>query len=126
MNKRINKIVLLLYIMETTRQQKISRLIQKELATIFQRDAKSFYHGALITVTKVHVAKDLAVAKVFLSLFVPTSKEDLMKTIRHRTREIRLHLGEKVKTQLRVIPELEFFIDDSLDYIENLEKLLKP
>jgi ribosome-binding factor A len=111
--------------METTRQQKISRLIQKDLGTIFQQESRTLFEGALITVTKVHVSKDLAIAKVHLSLFITTSKDDLLEKIRDHSREIRHHLAKRVHNQLRVIPELHFFMDDSLDYIENIDQLLR-
>ena len=111
--------------MESTRQQKISRLIQKDLGTIFQMESRNLFDGALITVTKVQVTKDLALAKVYLSLFITTDKQILLDKIRHHGREIRHHLVLKVHNQLRVMPDLQFFLDDSLDYIENIDQLLK-
>ena len=110
--------------METTRQQKISRLIQKDLGAIFQEQSRNHFRGALITVTKVSVTKDLSVAKIYLSLFVTKDKDTLLDSIRARTREIRHELGTRVKNQLRVIPDLQFFLDDSLDYIDNIDHLL--
>jgi ribosome-binding factor A len=111
--------------METTRQQKIARLIQKDLGIIFQQESRNLFDGALITVTKVQISKDLSVAKVFLSLFLTKDKPALLEKIRHHGREIRHHLAGKVHHQLRVMPELHFFLDDSLDYIENIDLLLK-
>jgi ribosome-binding factor A len=111
--------------MESTRQQKISRLIQKDLGLIFQQESRNLFEGALITVTKVHVSKDLAIAKVHLSLFITSDKQVLLDKIRHHGRDIRHNLAQRVHNQLRVIPELQFFLDDSLDYIENIDKLLK-
>lgn len=111
--------------MESTRQQKVSRLVQKDLGTIFQQQSKGNFEGALITVTKVHVTKDLSVAKVYLSLFLTGDKAALLEKIREHTREIRRELGIRVHAQLRVVPELSFFLDDSLDYIENIDHLLK-
>lgn len=110
--------------METTRQQKISRLIQKDLGAIFQKESRNLFGGAMITVTKVHITKDLAIAKIYLSLFAVNDKNALLETIRMHTRDIRRQLGAREHNQLRIIPELQFFIDDSLDYIENIEKLL--
>lgn len=110
--------------METTRQNKISRLIQKDLGVIFQQESRNLFQGAMITVTKVHVAKDLSVAKIYLSLFVTADKNALLEKIRMQTREIRHQLGARVHNQLRIVPELLFFLDDSLDYIENIEHLL--
>ena len=110
--------------METTRQQKISRLLQKDIAGIIQENGKSWFGNALITVTKVSVTRDLSIARVYLSLFAVNSKADLFAQIEEHGREIRVILANRVKNQLRQVPELEFFIDDSLDYIERIEKLL--
>ncbi len=110
--------------MESTRQNKISRLIQKDLGVIFQQESRNLFHGAMITVTKVHVAKDLSIAKIYLSLFATKDKDALLEKIRKETKEIRHLLGARVHNQLRIIPELQFFLDDSLDYIENIENLL--
>jgi ribosome-binding factor A len=110
--------------MESTRQQKISRLIQKDLGEILQQKVQNLLGGVLITVTKVSVTKDLSVAKVYLSLFTKSNKEILLDTIRQHTREIRYELGHRVRNQLRVIPDLQFFLDDSLDYIERIDDLL--
>ena len=110
--------------METKRQLKVSRLLQRDLAQIFQLESRNVFGGAMITVTKVNITKDLATAKVFLSLFGMKDKEALTKKIKQRTKDIRRKLGYNIKNQLRVVPELEFFEDDSLDYIENIERLL--
>jgi ribosome-binding factor A len=111
--------------MESTRQLKISRLIQKDLGVIFQQESRNLFEGALITVTKVQVSKDLAIAKVHLSLFITTDKQVLLEKIRHHGREIRHFLAQRVHNQLRVMPELQFYLDDSLDYIENIDSLLR-
>jgi ribosome-binding factor A len=111
--------------MDTTRQNKISRLIQKELGEIFQRQGRSHFDGAMITVTNVIITKDLSLAKVYLSLFATKDKDSLLKKIESNTREIRMNLSQKVRNQLRIIPELKFYIDDALDYIDNIDKLLK-
>ena len=110
--------------MESTRQQKISRLIQKDLGAIFQLESRRLFEGALITVTKVHVSRDLSVAKTYLSLFMTKDKNALLEQIRKHTKEIRHELGVRVHNQLRIIPDLQFFLDDSLDYIENIDHLL--
>lgn len=78
----------------------------------------------MITVTKVHVTKDLSIARVYLSLFGKGDKDSLMKEIQSHSKDIRYKLGVRTGKQLRIIPELEFYLDDSLDYIENIEKLL--
>jgi ribosome-binding factor A len=111
--------------MESTRQQKISRLIQKDLGSIFQQESRSMFDGALITVTKVQVSRDLAVARIYISLFITTDKAVLLEKIRHHSREIRHMLARREHNQLRIMPELQFFLDDSLDYIDNIDKLLK-
>ena len=110
--------------MESTRQQKIARLIQKELGILFQQLAKDLFGGAMITVTKVTVAKDLSVARVFLSLFATKDKAALMEKVQHHVREMRHLLAQRTKHQLRIVPELHFLEDDSLDYIENIDHLL--
>jgi len=111
--------------METTRQQKISRLIQKDLSEIFRQECREQYANAMITVTKVTIAKDMSLARVYLSIFAVNDKDIIFKKIVSRTKEIRFQLSTRVKHQLRVIPDLLFFMDDSLDYIENIENLLK-
>lgn len=110
--------------MESTRQQKVARLIQKDLGEIFQLFCRDHLSGNLITVTKVNVSPDLAVAKTYLSLFGKTEKNELLKIINAQKKAIRLSLGNRIHNQVRVIPDLEFFIDDSLDYIENIDRLL--
>ena len=110
--------------MDTTRQLKISQLIKKELADIFLKDANSIY-GCMITVSKTTVTKDLSIARSYLSIYNAKDSGSVMKAIRSNTKDIRFRLGQKVKNQIRIIPQLEFFLDDSLDYIENIEKLLK-
>ncbi|MFH1161283.1 MAG: 30S ribosome-binding factor RbfA [bacterium] len=110
--------------MESTRQQKIARLIQKDLGMIFQQLGRDIFPGTMITVTKVHVTKDLSVARVYLSLYAPTSKTGLLEKIRQHIREIRHLLALRTKHQLRITPELQLFEDDSLDYIENIDHLL--
>ena len=111
--------------MESQRQFKVSRLLQKELGALFQQGSHSLYQGAMITVTKVNVTRDLSLARVYLSLFVPGEKTDLIAVINKSKNEIRYKLGTQIRHQLRGVPDLEFFEDDSLDYIENIENLLK-
>ena len=110
--------------MESTRQQKIARLIQKDLSEIFQQESRNLFGGVMITVTKVNVTKDLSLVKSYLSIFPSAQKEVVLESIRKHTRDIRRMLGMREHNQLRVIPELQFYIDDSLDYIDNIEKLL--
>jgi len=113
--------------MDTTRQNKVGRLIQKDISEIFLFEGRALYGNAMLTVTNVRVASDLSVAKIYLSIFAPalSNKDEIIIKINLHTKELRRNLGNRVKNQLRVIPELEFFLDDSLDYIENIENLLK-
>ena len=111
--------------MESTRQKKVSRLIQKELADIFLRKNNEFAHGKLISITSVRVSPDLSFAKVFLSIFPATNQEEIVNAIQEHSSKIRFELGQKVRTQLRIVPDIAFYIDDSLDYIDNIDKLLK-
>ena len=110
--------------MESTRLNKIGRLLQKELGDIFQKQAQGI-SGTLISVTAVRVSPDLGTAKVYLSIFPSARSQELLEAIRTNTKAIRFDLGQRVRLQLRKIPELSFYIDDSLDYIENIDKLLK-
>lgn len=110
--------------MESNRQKRISRLLQKDLGEIIQIDGRAWFPGALVTVTKVYVTSDLSNAKAYLSIFGKDAKE-VLKQVEVHNKEIRHLLGLRVKNQLRHIPELRFFIDDSLDYIENIERLIR-
>jgi ribosome-binding factor A len=110
--------------MESTRQQKVARLVQKELGSYFQQESRTLFGGAMITVTKVHVSKDLAYARIYISLFGAKDKTGLLEKITGSGREIRHHLGLRTGKQLRIIPELHFFEDDSLDYIDRIDNLL--
>ena len=111
--------------MEGTRLSKVARLLQKDLGDIFQREGSTIFRGKMITVTSVRVSPDLGVAKVYVSIFPTEKKEDVLLAIKEHTRQIRHELAQRVRHQLRIIPELTFFLDDSLDYIENIDKLLK-
>ncbi len=112
--------------MDNIRLNKVSRLVQKELADIFLIQAKKIAGNAMITVTAVKVTKDLSYARVYLSLFGIKNKEELLVTIKGNVKDIRHTLANRLKHQLRIIPELEFFHDDSLDYIDHIDNLLKP
>jgi len=106
------------------RQEKVSKLLQRDLADIFQKEAPLF-RGALITVTKVRISPDLSYAKVFLSIFIPNGDtKEIMTAIENQTNNFRYILGKRIKNQVKKIPELKFLIDDSLDYIDNIDKLL--
>ncbi len=111
--------------METKRQQRISRLIQRDLSELLQRELNDLVHGCMVTVTKVNVTPDLSLARVYLSIFGVQDKKARVDAFNLRSREIRGLLGAKLRHQLRIIPELQFREDDSLDYIERIDNLLK-
>lgn len=110
--------------METTRQQKISRLIQKELSEIFLLQTKSM-HGVMVSVSAVRISPDLSVCRAYLSIFPSNRGEKIIKNINDNVKAVRYELGQRLRFQLRIIPELKFFVDDSLDYIEHIDELLK-
>lgn len=110
---------------ESTRQKKVARIIQQDLAIYFQRNANLFAKGGMLTVTQVRISPDLGLAKVFLSIFAVPDKEATLKEVKVHTKEVRKYLGEQVRHQLRIVPELTFHLDDSLDHIERIEGLIK-
>lgn len=110
--------------METTRQNKIARLLQKELSDIFLLQTKSM-HGTLVSVSTVRISPDMSVARAYLSVFPSEKADEIVKNINANMKSIRYELGTRVRHQLRIIPELKFFIDDSLDYLERIDELLK-
>jgi ribosome-binding factor A len=110
--------------METLRQSKVARLLQRDLGDIFINEARHLLDGAMVTVTKVRVTRDLSSARVYLSVFAAKDKDSLVKKIVSQTKEIRHTLAGKIKNQVRAIPELHFHLDDSLDYIDHIEELL--
>ena len=112
--------------METTRQKKVSRLLQKDIAEILQyKVKKEGNYGILLSVTKVSVTADFSVAKVFLSVFPSEMSKQTLDEIMRMSSRIRHEVAQKTKKQLRKVPELLFFLDDSLDYIEMIEDSLK-
>jgi ribosome-binding factor A len=112
-------------IMDSVRQNKVNSLLQRELAEIFRQEARGLLPGGLITVSAVRVSPDLGLAKVYLSLFPVKDKQAVLDTIRDQGTRLRGLLGQAVGKQMRVVPELLFFIDDSLDRAEEIDKLLK-
>jgi ribosome-binding factor A len=111
--------------MESTRQNKVARQIQKDLAEILQQLGKPVLEGRMVTVTVVRMSPDLSLAKAYLSIFPSENKTEFLERIRQSVKQIRHLLGQRVKNQLRNVPELAFFLDDSLDYLENIDNLLK-
>lgn len=110
--------------MESTRQSKVSRLLQKDLGEIFQVESRNLFGGRMISVTTVRISPDLGLAKVYLSIFPSDKSEETIQLIKMSSKNIRRILGRRVGKQLRIVPELAFYIDDSLDYIENIDSLL--
>lgn len=109
--------------MESKRQQKVARQLQKDLSEIFQREVPHLFSGAFITVTSVRVSPDLSVARVYLSFLATKNKQLLLETIQEKGKVIRQHLGDRVRHQLRIVPELNFFIDDTVEYADKMDKL---
>lgn len=110
--------------METTRQNRIARLLQKELGDILLLQAKKM-QGTLISVSIVRISPDMSVARAYVSIFPSGKSKELLESLNSNTKTIRYELGTRVRHQLRIIPELKFFLDDSLDYIDKIDSLLK-
>lgn len=111
---------------ETQRQKKIAGIIQKDLADILQRAAtEGGLKGTLISITKVTVTTDLSIAKAYVSIFPNKNAKELLEGIKANQVAIRHDLAHRTKNQLRRVPELNFYLDDSLEYIDNIEKSLK-
>ncbi|MES2794858.1 MAG: 30S ribosome-binding factor RbfA [Bacteroidota bacterium] len=110
--------------METKRQQKFSRQIQKDLSEIFQKELKGAFGNAFITITEVKVSPDMSQAKSYLSLMLVADKEGLLEEIRDKTKQIRNILAGKIRHQVRIIPELLFFLDDTAEYAAKMDALI--
>ncbi|WGH74330.1 30S ribosome-binding factor RbfA [Tenacibaculum tangerinum] len=110
---------------ETNRQRKIAGVLQQDLVDVLQRAAQDGMKGVIISVSKVTVTADLGVAKVYLSVFPSEKRDEIIKGVISNTSSIRYELAKRTKNQLRRMPELLFFGDDSLDYIEDIDKSLK-
>ena len=110
---------------ESKRQKQVSKLIQQEMSAIFLREGMNVIDGGMVSISKVSITPDLLEARIYLSLFQIKNPEQLLKDIRERTGEWRNALGQRVKNQLRRVPELQFFPDDTLDYVFKMEELFK-
>ena len=111
---------------ETQRQRKIAGIIQKDMAEVLQRAATDGgMKGTLISVSKVYITSDLSLAKAYLSIFPSDKAGELIKGIQSNEPLIKHELAQRTKNQLRRVPALAFYFDDSLDYIENIDKSLK-
>lgn len=111
--------------MESTRQLKIAKLLQKEMATILQQLAKDQFPGTLLSVSKVRVSPDLGVAKIYVSIFPVAKTKETFDFLQLNNAKLRGALGNVVGSQLRVVPELMVYVDDSLEYEENIDRLLR-
>lgn len=110
---------------ESLRQQKVGAQLQKDISDIFIKEASGSVYGALVSITKVRMSPDLALAKVYLSIFPFDKSEYMLGRIKSASSTIRGALGRKVRNQLRIVPQLAFFVDDSMEYVENIERLIK-
>lgn len=111
--------------MDSLRQNKVNSLLQKELAEVIQLEGRNLLPGGLITVTGVRVSPDLGLAKVYVSLFPVKDKKAALERIKDHAHHLRGALGRRVGKQMRVVPELNFYLDDSLDKQEEIDRLLK-
>lgn len=111
--------------MSSTRQQKYARLIQKEVADILQQETRNLFGNILLTVTEVRVSPDLSVAKVYVSLFPVKEKGPVFEKLREHAFEIRKSLGMRIRHQARIVPELVFYLDETLDQADRIDELLK-
>lgn len=109
--------------MESKRQKQVSKQIQKDLGEIFQRDFKSLFDGAFVTITDVKMTPDLSIGKVYLSFLKAKDREAILQSIRENTKKIRGIFGNKAKSQLRIIPNFQFYIDDTAEYAQKIEDL---
>ncbi|MBO4466054.1 MAG: 30S ribosome-binding factor RbfA [Bacteroidales bacterium] len=110
---------------QSTRQQKVGRELQRDLAEIIRSKGMAAFGGAMVTVSEVRVSPDLSIAKVYVSIFPSDKQEAVMKLLEENNKAIRGELGRKVAKQLRIVPELDFYLDTTLDYVEHIEELLK-
>ena len=110
--------------MESKRQQKFSKLLQKELADIFLRETTHLFGGAYLGISMVRVSPDLGMARVYLSLINAKDPKGLLKEVQVQTKQVRHMLAQRIKTQVRVIPDLQFYLDDSGEYAARIDKLL--
>lgn len=112
--------------MDSIRQNKVARLIQRDLSEMFQKECRELTLGSILSVTTVRISPDLSYARVYLSIFPSDRAANVLATLAEKNKTIRFILGKKIGKQTRIIPELKFFLDDSLDYIDHIDSLLKP
>lgn len=109
----------------TTRQLKVSRELQRDLAEIIRSKGMAVFEGAMVTVSEVRISPDLSIAKVFVSIFPSSKQEAVMGILEENKKAYRGELGRQVASQLRIVPELDFYLDTTLDYAEHIDELLK-
>lgn len=111
--------------MDSIRQNKVARLIQRDLSEMFQQECKEYTEGAMLSVTAVRVSPDLSYAKIYVSIFPSERVEAVMKSLEEKNKSIRFILGKKVGKQMRIVPELRFFVDDSLGLYRQNRRIIK-
>lgn len=109
--------------MDSTRQNKVARLIQKELSEIFVAQTRMM-HGVMVSVSACRISPDMSICRVYLSVFPSEKAEEIVGNVNANQKQVRYELGTRMRHQLRIIPELKFFVDDSLDYAEHIDELL--
>ena len=109
----------------STRQLKVGRELQRDLAEIIRSKGMAAFGGAMVTVSEVRISPDLSICRAYLSVFPSERAQEIVKNINDNQRQVRYELGTRVGKQLRIIPELKFFVDDSLDYVAHIDELLK-
>lgn len=110
---------------QSTRQQKVSRELQRDLAELLRSKGMAYFGGAMVTVSEVRISPDLSIAKVYVSVFPSNRQEDVMKQLEDEKKHLRGELGHLVAKQLRIVPDLDFYLDTTLDYAEHIDELLK-
>ncbi len=110
--------------MESVRQQKVARLIQKEMADIFLKESRMLFGNVFISITTVRMSPDLSVAKLYLSIMMAADKKGMLKEIQAQSKELRKLLGERIRKQVRIIPEIVFYLDDNVDYANHMDDVM--
>ncbi len=111
--------------MKNKRQQQLSKLLQRELSTILQKEGFNMYGNALVTIINISLTQDFSIARVYLSIYNVENKNQVLDIVTDHKRELRNLLGRQVKNQVRKIPQLEFYLDETLDYVYKMEELFK-
>lgn len=111
--------------MDTTRQLKIAKQLQKDLGALLQQRGMAAFSGALVTISGVKVSPDLGLAKIYISVFPSVKAAEVLQKVEGQMKQLRFELGKRVRNQLRIVPELAFYLDDSLDYVDKIEGLFQ-